>query len=81
MVGTAFQPSSFAASTRPWPAMISPSSEISTGLVNPNRSIEAAICLTCFLEWVRALRGYGRSEVIARSVICVVLIAATPNLS
>ena len=52
-----FQPRSLAASTRPCPAMISPSSVISTGLVNPNRSIELAICLTCFFEWVRALRG------------------------
>jgi hypothetical protein len=30
---------------------------MSTGLVNPNRSIDAAICLICFLEWVRALRA------------------------
>jgi hypothetical protein len=37
--------------------MISPSSDTSTGLVNPNRSIDAAICLTCFFEWVRALRA------------------------
>ena len=50
-------PSSLAASTRPWPAMISPSSETSTGLVNPNRSMLAAICLICFFEWVRALRA------------------------
>ena len=56
-VGTLFHPSSLAASTRPWPAMISPWSLTSTGLVNPNRSIEAAICLTCFLECVRALRA------------------------
>jgi hypothetical protein len=28
-------------------------------LVNPNRSIDAAICRTCFLECVRALRAYG----------------------
>ena len=55
-VGTVFMPSSLAASTRPWPAMISPAPETSTGLVNPKRSMDAAICLTCFLEWVRALR-------------------------
>jgi hypothetical protein len=29
--------------------------------VNPNRVIEVAICRICFLEWVRALRGYGLS--------------------
>lgn len=44
-------------STRPWPAMISPSFETRTGFVNPNRSIERAICLICFLEWMRALRA------------------------
>ena len=54
------RPSSFAASTRPWPAMISWSSLIRTGLVKPKRSMEAAICLICFLEWVRALRANGR---------------------
>jgi hypothetical protein len=43
-----------AASTRPWPAMISFSSEIRTGLVKPNRSMLVAICRICFLEWTQA---------------------------
>jgi DNA topoisomerase/Toprim domain len=46
-------PISFAASIRPWPAMLSPSSPTSTGLVKPNRRMLSAICRTCFLEWVR----------------------------
>jgi hypothetical protein len=37
--------------------MISPPSDTSTGLADPKRSIDTAICLICFLEWVRALRG------------------------
>jgi hypothetical protein len=31
-----------------------------TGLTNPNRSIDLAICFSCFLECVRALFGDGR---------------------
>jgi hypothetical protein len=42
-VGTAAMPSSFAAITRPWPAMISPSSLIRTGLVKPKREMLSAI--------------------------------------
>src|SRR5215211_3932744 len=48
--GTSASPRSLAASTR-------------TGFVKPKRSIDAAICRTCFLEWVRALRFQGWSSV------------------
>ena len=54
-VGTTERPSSLAAATRPWPAMICPWSSISTGLQKPNRSMLLAIWRICFLEWVRAL--------------------------
>src|SRR5262245_10948859 len=40
--------------------MIEPSSPIRTGLVKPNRRMLSAICRICFLEWVRALPGWGR---------------------
>ena len=67
IVGTDFMPSRRAASTRPWPAMISPSSDTSTGFVKPKRSMLSAICRICFLECVRALRAYGFSEETLRS--------------
>src|SRR5438067_4133824 len=38
-----------------WPAIMPPSSSISTGLVKPNSRIEAAICATCLSLCVRAL--------------------------
>ena len=53
--------SSFAASTRPWPARMCLSSSISTDLVKPNVLMLSAIWRTCLREWVRALRGHGRS--------------------
>jgi len=53
-VGTLAIPSSLAASTLPCPAMISSSSLIRTGLVNPNFWMLSAICRICRLEWVRA---------------------------
>jgi hypothetical protein len=49
--------------------MISPSSAIRTGFVNPNLVIEAAICLIYFFECVRALRAYRLRPVIGRSTI------------
>lgn len=73
-VGTSLMPSSFAAMTRPCPAMISQSSLTSTGLVNPNRVMLSAICRTCFFEWVRALPGYGRKLPVARCSICVSIV-------
>ena len=59
MVGTSAMPIAFAASSRPWPAMIEPSGSIRIGLVKPNSRIEAAICSSCRFGWVRALRGSG----------------------
>jgi hypothetical protein len=54
--------------------MISSPSLISTGLVKPNRSMLAAICRSCFLEWVRAFRAYGRrlATGIASMVLCCI---------
>ena len=52
-------PSAFAASSRPCPAMIAPSESTRIGLAKPNARIEAAICSSWRLEWVRALRGLG----------------------
>ena len=62
-------PSSIAARTRPWPARILPRSSVRTGLVNPNTLMLPASCLTCFLEWVRALPGQGLKDVGARCSI------------
>ncbi len=56
-VGMSPMPSSFAASTLPWPAMMPPEPSIKTGLMKPNSLILAAICLTCFGVWVRGLRS------------------------
>ena len=55
MAGTDFKFSSAAACTRPWPAISSPASFISTGTRNPNVSILLAIWRIYCLEWVRAL--------------------------
>lgn len=68
-VGTCFRPSSLAASTRPCPARICPSSSIRTGLVKPKRSMLFAIWRSCFLECVRAFRGLGVSSSIGRSIM------------
>ena len=51
--------SSSSSPARPWPAMITPCSSIRIGLVKPNSWIEALICSSCRLGWVRALRGSG----------------------
>src|ERR687897_686959 len=40
--------------------MISSLSLMRTGFVKPKRSLLVAICLICFLEWVRAFLAYGR---------------------
>ncbi len=52
---------SFAASARPCPETICPRLSAMIGLINPNRSIEAAISRICSFGWVRALRFAGRS--------------------
>jgi hypothetical protein len=57
MVGTAVMPICRAAITRPWPATMPPSSSTSTGLVNPNSRMLAAICATCSSLCVRLLRA------------------------
>ena len=59
ITGASDNPSFRAASTRPWPATITPSSPTSTGLTKPNSAIDPAICATCSSEWVRALRACG----------------------
>ena len=59
MVGTSARPASFAARSRPCPAMMTPCSSIRIGLVKPNSLIEALICSSCRLGCVRALRGSG----------------------
>ena len=59
ITGISASPSLWAASTRPWPAMIVPASSTSTGIVHPHSRIEAAIWATCSSEWVRAFRAYG----------------------
>ena len=57
ITGTRSSPSFLAASTRPCPAMIPSSPSTSTGLVQPNSLMLAAICATCASEWVRGLRA------------------------
>ena len=49
ITGASDSPSLRAASTRPWPATITPSSPTSTGFTNPNSAIDPAICATCCL--------------------------------
>jgi len=46
--------------------MTPPSASIRIGLVNPNASIDAAICSTYFFGWVRALRGSGTRLAVGR---------------
>jgi hypothetical protein len=40
--------------TRPWPAISTPSASTRTGFTKPNSAMEAAICVTCEGECVRA---------------------------
>ena len=56
----------FAASSRPCPAIRTPSTSMSSGLANPNCRMEAAISATCFFECVRAFRGSGLMLFIGR---------------
>jgi hypothetical protein len=51
-------PSVLAASNRPSPAMINPLRSIRIGFLNPNCLILLAICLICWLLWVRELCGF-----------------------
>jgi hypothetical protein len=52
--GTVARPISFAAMTRPWPAMITPPESIRIGVVPRNSETLVTICATCAGEWVRA---------------------------
>ena len=54
MHGTVASSISFAAMTRPWPAMITPSESIRMGSKKPYFAMLATICVTCAGEWVRA---------------------------
>ena len=76
-------PRSFAASTRPCPAMICPPSSIRIGLVWPKRSMLLGNLRICVLEWARALPEYGvaapvrsfRCEALAiRSIRCGIFV-------
>ena len=69
ITGTSSSPSFRAASTRPCPAMMPPCSSTSTGLVQPNSTIDAAIWATCASQWVRGLRSYGCRRSIGHSSI------------
>ena len=57
MVGTLSNLSFLAARTRPCPAMMPPVSSISTGLLNPNSFIDAAIWATWASSCVRELEA------------------------
>jgi len=57
VTGTVSRAKRLAAARRALPAITTRSPSTRTGLVNPNSSIDAAICPTCSGEWVRALRA------------------------
>lgn len=73
MQGTSFIPSFRAASTRPCPAMMPFSPSTSTGFVQPNSRMLAAIWATCSSLWVRAFRAYGISDSMDRFLTLIVL--------
>ena len=70
ITGTCSSPSLRAASTRPCPAMMPLAPSTSTGFVQPNSRMLAAICATWASEWVRGLRAYGISSPSGRQAIC-----------
>ena len=70
ITGTRSSPSFLAASTRPCPAMMPFAPSTSTGFVQPNSRMLAAICATWASEWVRGLRAYGISSPSGRQAIC-----------
>lgn len=57
MTGTSIKASLRAASSLPWPAIVTESLPARVGFTNPNSLINAAIWATCSSEWVRALRA------------------------
>jgi DNA invertase Pin-like site-specific DNA recombinase len=54
----------------PCPAMITSSSPMSSGFDHPNSAIDAAICVTCSSECVRAFRAKGTSRLTGIISIC-----------
>src|SRR6266511_1233693 len=70
MIGTSFSPRCRAASSRPWPATISPSSDTITGAVQPYSTSDAAILATWSSEWVRAFLEYGFRRATGHCSIC-----------
>jgi hypothetical protein len=70
MTGTWSSPRCCAASSRPWPATISPASLTITGAVQPYSTSEAAILATWSSEWMRAFFAYGFSRAIGHCSIC-----------
>jgi hypothetical protein len=60
--GISGSPASFGASTRPWPPMISLSSEIRTGFKNPNLLMDFPSFLICCGECTFALSARGRNS-------------------
>jgi hypothetical protein len=69
ITGTRAMPSASAASRRPCPAISTPCSSTSSGLVKPKASMLALICSICAAEWTRALPGWARSSATGRSTI------------
>ena len=59
ITGASSSPKRFAASRRPCPAMMTPSSPTRMGLTKPNSAIEAAICAICQSGCVLGLRAKG----------------------
>src|SRR6266511_5263794 len=70
MIGTSFSPRCRAASSRPWPATISPSSDTITGAVQPYSTSDAAILAIWSSEWVRAFLEYGFRRATGHCSIC-----------
>ena len=69
ITGALAMPSASAASSRPWPAISTPSSSTSSGLVKPKASMLALICSSCSAECTRALPACGRRSAAGRSRI------------
>jgi len=80
MHGTVARPISFAAMTRPWPAIIPPLESIKMGLVKPNSVMLATICVTWAGECVRAFFAYGISALTGRCSMAEATIGPVFNL-
>jgi hypothetical protein len=64
LTGTSVQPSSFAARTRPWPAITLCSASISTGALKPKLLMLLAICRTCLRLCSRGFCGLSLNATI-----------------